>query len=424
MRNLVNKHIVLFLVLISISWTAFGQKTDWEEEGLQGKVKKYELFSYDFDISDSINHDDFMKRFYLCDFDVERMIRFADSIKTEIDRKGIYVHEYDSLGYLVKILLGSGVEDEIKYQNEYDDQGRLMSRVREIDNEPRNSIFVKYDDLGRITEERYWSHVTGYRTMQWIYDSEGRLLEENRVEDDSVYSYFRKKYDKKGVLRKSERFGFPRNDSKIYCEYDSKGNVVFERTENGSGDIVKAKTKYKYKYDKNDSIVKETCWETRWYKMPKYKDEVWQEIDSTGQLIDYSNYIVEYNEYKTKSKSVRTISRDEKGTPVEEIYEVFDENGLKPRSVLRKKYDELGRVVEKEHIGDSYPGTCKMVWRYYKDTQFNSYYATYWGENFDFGHESLFFFDDQGNCIAHIQWMPETQNSEYYFEVYRYEYYE
>ena len=424
MRNLAVKYIILSLFLVALAGNAFAQKTDWEKDCLVGKVKTYDMYAYEFDISDSINHEDFMKRFYLCNFDVDRMLRFADSIMTgkDNDRKDILVHEYDSLGYLVKILLGSGIEDEIKFQNKYDDQGRLMSRVREIDNEPRDSIFVKYDDLGRIAEERYWSHVTGFRTMHWIYDSEGRLLEENRVEDDSVYSYFRKKYDKKGVLRKSERFGFPRNDSKIYCEYDSKGNVVFERTENGSGDIVKAKTKYKY--DKNDSIVKETCRRTKWYKMPKYKDEVWQEMDSTGQWIDYSNYIVAYNEYKTKSKSERRITRNAKGEPIEEFYEVFDEKGLKPRSVLRKKYDELGRLVEKEHIGDSYPGTCKMVWRYYKDTQFNSYYATYWGENFDFGHESLFFFDDQGNCIAHIQWMPETQNYEYYFEVFRYEYYE
>lgn len=424
MRKTVVKYIILLSVLFYGAMDAFSQKTDWEKDCLVGKVKTYDMYAYDFDISDSINHEDFMKHFYLCDFDVDRMIRFADSIMTgkDSDRKEIFVHEYDSLGYLVKILLSSGIKNEIKFHNEYDNQSRVLRSVRAIDDVPQDSVFFTYDDLGRLTEERYWSDVTGYRTMQWIYDSEGRLLEENRVEDDSVYSCFRKKNDNKGVLRKSERFGFPRSGSKIYCEYDSKGNVVFERTENGFGDIVKAKTKYKY--DKNDSIVKETCRKTRWYKMPKYKDKVWQEIDSTGQLIDYSNYIVEYNEYKTKSKSVRTISRDEKGTPVEEIIEVFDENGLKPRSVLRKKYDELGRVVEKEHIGDPYPGTCKMVWRYYKDTQFNSYYATYWGENFDFGHESLFFFDDQGNCIAHIQWMPKTQNSEYYFEVYRYEYYE
>lgn len=427
MRKSIIKCIILLSVLFFGAVDAFAQITSWEKNGLQGKVKTYEMYAYEFDISDSINHEDFMKRFYLCNFDVDRMIRFADSIMTgkDNDRKDIYVHEYDSLGYLVKILLGSGIEDEIKFQNKYDDQGRLMSRVREIDNEPRDSIFVKYGDLGRIAEERYWSHVTGFRTMHWIYDSEGRLLEENRVEDDSVYSYFRKKYDKKGVLRKSERFGFPRNDSKIYCEYDSKGNVVFERTENGSGDIVKAKTKYKY--DKNDSIVKETCRRTKWYKMPKYKDEVWQEMDSTGQWIDYSNYIVAYNEYKTKSKSVRTISRDEKGTPIEEIYEIKNNKKGSEPSIVKTRYDELGRMVEETRINSPYSGCLIKVFRYYEDSERLTYYATYNGDDEEsaaFSHESLFFYDERGNCIAHIQWMPETQNYEYYFEVFRYVYYE
>lgn len=423
------KYIILSLFLVALAGNTFAQKTDWEKDCLVGKVKTYDMYAYEFEISDSINHEDFMKHFYLCDFDVDRMIRFADSIMTgkDNDRKEIYVHEYDSLGYLVKILLSSGIINEIKFHNEYDNQSRVLRSVRAIDDVPQDSVFFTYDDLGRLTEERYWSDVTGYRTMQWIYDSEGRLLEENRVEDDSVYSCFRKKYDNKGVLRKSERFGFPRSGSKIYCEYDSKGNVVFERTENGSGDgdIVKAKTKYKY--DKNDSIVKETCRKTRWYKMPKYKDEVWQEIDSAGHLIDYSNYIVEYNEYKTKSKSVRTISRDEKGTPIEEIYEIKNNKKGSEPSIVKTRYDELGRMVEETRINSPYSGCLIKVFRYYEDSERLTYYATYNGDDEEsaaFSHESLFFYDERGNCIAHIQWMPETQNYEYYFEVFRYEYYE
>ena len=228
------------------------------------------------------------------------------------------------------------------------------------------------------------------------------------------------------VLKKKESFDNRKEGNRsVYCEYDSKGNVIFERTENCSGGIVKAKTKYKY--DKNDSIVKETCWETRWYKMPKYKDEVWQEIDSAGHLIDYSNYIVEYNEYKTKSKSVRTISRDEKGTPIEEIYEIKNnKKGTEP-SIVKTRYDELGRMVEETRINSPYSGCLIKVFRYYEDRECLTYYATYNGDDEEsaaFSHESLFFYDERGNCIAHIQWMPETQNSEYYFEVYRYEYYE
>lgn len=422
MRNLVQKHTILSFVLFSLAVTAFGQETDWEKEDLQGKVKRYELFSYEFDISDSINHNEFMRKFYQCEFDLDRIIRFADSVKTEKSRKDCFDHVYDSLGYLVKILLSDG--SEIKFQNEYDNQSRIW-RIRAFDNVSRDSVFFTYDDFGRLLEEKYWDYVLGHRSIQWKYDSEGRLLEENKLEGDSVFSYFRKRYDKHGVLRKSERFGFPSSESKIYCEYDSKGNVVFERRENGSRDIVTEKTKYKY--DKNDSIVKETCQKTRWYEMPVYKDEVWQSTDSTGRLIDYSDYVVEYNKYKTKSKAVRIITRDEKGVPVEEIYETKSNNkkDSEPR-IVKTRYDEMGRVVEETRINCPYSGCFRKVFKYYNDSERLTYYATYNGddeESVSFSHESLFFYDERGNCIAHIQWMPGN-SSEYYFNVYRYEYYE
>lgn len=78
---------ILLLALLAIIGNAFGQERDLEKDLLVGKVKTYELFSYDFDISDSINHDDFMSRFYQCGFDVDKMLRFADSIMTESDTK-------------------------------------------------------------------------------------------------------------------------------------------------------------------------------------------------------------------------------------------------------------------------------------------------------------------------------------------------
>lgn len=437
---------IVLLVLIALVGNAFGQKTDWEKEDLQGKVKKYEKYTYEFDISDSIDHEDFIKRFYLCDFVVDRMIRFADSIKSEKDTKGVYVHEYDSLEYLVKILLNKG--NEIRFQNEFDNQSRVLRRIRAFDNVPEDSVFFTYDDFGRLLEERYWSNVLGYRTTQWMYDSEGRLLEEKELEGDTIQSYFRKVYDKKGVLRKSERFGFPHSNTKIYCEYDSKGNVVFERRENtGLEDVIERRIKYKY--DRNDSIIKEKCRATQWRHTDiRSEGDRWQETDSTGQVVDYVNYKITRINDKKKWKEERIVTRNAEGFPIKERYvqknsfgktvslsdydnfgrmtkyEEFHNDDPVPCVVIKYKYDELGREVEKERIDHRFSQFRKEEWRYHKDTNYYSYYATYDGENFDFSHESLFFFDDQGNCIAHIQWMPKTQNWEYYFNVYRYEYYE
>lgn len=434
---------IVLLVLIALAGNAFAQKTDWEKECLVGKVKTYEMYAYKFDISDSINHDDFMKRFYQCDFDVDRMIRFADSINNNVvkDSKFYWLREYDSLGNYTR--LGDNI-----YYNEYDNQGHLTKMIIDDGTAFNDTIFYsyKYDEAGRLVEERCQN-----RSEHWTYDSEGRLLERKVFEGEEMIKHFAMKYDKNGVLRKSEGYGGDiRSDSKSYRECDSRGNVIYERRENcGWGDVNETRTKYKY--DRNDSIIKETSRETRrWHTVINSDDDRWQETDSTGQVVDYVNYKVTVipNNKKEKLKHERIIKRNAEGFPVKEKYVQKDKYGKMvsyseydgfgrvvkiedfynddtiPREVKKYKYDGLGRLIERERIDNRHAQFYKQVWRYYKDTDFYSYYATYWGENFDFGHESLFFFDDQGNCIAHIQWMPETQNWEYYFEVYKYEYYE
>ena len=431
---------IVLLVLISLSLNAFAQKTDWEENGLQGKVKKYELFSYDFDISDSINHEDFMKRFYQCDFDVDRMIRFADSINNNVvkDSKFYWLREYDSLGNYTR--LGDNI-----YYNEYDNQGHLAKMIIDDGTAFNDTIFYsyKYDEAGRLVEERRQD-----RSEQWTYDSEGRLLERKVFEGEEMIEHFTLKYDKNGVLRKSEGYGGIRSDAKFYWEYDSKGNVVFERRVNtGLEDVIERRKKYKY--DRNDSIIKEKCRATQWRHTDiRSEGDRWQESDSTGQVVDYVNYKVTRINDKKKWKEERIVTRNAEGFPIKERYvlknsfgktvslsdyddfgrlikyeEFIDDNPV-PNVMITYKYDELGREIEKERIDHRYSQFHKEVWRYHKDTNYYSYYAIYDGENYEFSHESLFFFDDHNNCIAHIQWMPETQNYEYYFEVYRYVYYE
>ena len=74
--------IILSIIVFALAGNAFGQETGWEFHHLQGRVKTFAEYDYEFDISDSINHDEFMRRFYLCGFDVDKMLRFADSIRT------------------------------------------------------------------------------------------------------------------------------------------------------------------------------------------------------------------------------------------------------------------------------------------------------------------------------------------------------
>ena len=413
---------IVLLLLIALVGNVLGQETTgWEFDHLQGKVKTYTEFHYSFDISDSINHDDFMMRFYQCGFDITRMIHFGDSIKTERDHKSCGMKEFDSLGYFTR---WSFNDYETYYQNEYDNHGHLLRRIIIDDVDPVDTISFLYDSVDRLIEHRYKDYLS-----QWEYDSGGRMVEYRYTDVilDSVLILEKYEFDKEGVLRKKKSFDNRKEgNGSVYCEYDSKGNVVFERTYDLGTVEPCFERETSYQYDMNDSIIEEIRRWTRWVTSP-IKDTVWKEIDSTGQVVERFGITTNHSKKDMReSHSVRIITRNDRGVPIREVYENYESNSSKPRYIIMRIYDELGRIVEEERKGGSYTWSYKKNWEYYKETNLLSYFASYFGEDKDyaFDHESLFFYDDHGNCIAHIQWMPGSQLSEYYFSVYGYEYYE
>lgn len=393
MRNLVKRYTILFLVLVSVACTAFGQKTEREEDLLVGNVKSVEVYHYRFTTSDSINHDDFMRRFYQCVFDTERMLSFADSLNP-VNEKEFYSKEYDSFGNRTKI-------GDARYQYEYDNQGKMMKRIEVNDGSYNDTTYFNYDEVGRLLEERYLDNMMHHRTIQRIYDKEGHLSEyimkDLDQDDDSILFHEKFEYDKKGILRKSEYCGSWFRGCR---KYDSRGNFTFFQEENyglnESGLLSKSRTRNRYKYDGNDSIIREVSKTTRWYGSPKHKGV----------------------ESQIKSKSERRVSRNVDGVPIEEIRVSNHNNSITTKKL---KYDELGRVIEEEWIEDRYPWKTIKIWRYYKDTRFVEYYAENHGKEYEYGEENLFFYDEQGDRIAHIKW---DKGLVYRFEVYRYEYYE
>lgn len=416
MRKFIFNSTILSIIIFAMAGNAFGQETGWEFDHLQGKVKTFAEYDYEFDISDSINHDEFMRRFYLCGFDVDKMLRFADSIRTEKDSYYNTSSEYDSLGQFTKL-------HDARYINEYDDFSRILKRIIVEEDVPKDTIFFEYDEVGRLVKRKYRN-----RIHQWRYDLDSRLLEYiyKDTEMDTVLILEKYDYDKEGVLKKKESFDNREEVNRSeYFEYDSKGNVVFERTYDLGTVEPCFERETSYQYDMNDSIIEEIRRGTRWVTSP-VKDTVWKEIDSTGQVVERFGITANHSKVKMESHSVRIITRNDRGVPIREVYEEYESNFSEPRYIIMRNYDELGRIVEEERKGGSYSWSYKKNWEYYKETDLWSYFASYFGEDKDyaFDHESLFFYDDHGNCIAHIQWMPESQLYEYYFSVYRYEYYE
>lgn len=434
---------ILLLVLFALTLNVQGQKTDLEDDLMVGKVKTCEIFEYQFDIADSISHEEFMSRFHQCGFNVERMLDFADSINSKYNRKkSRYYYEYDTMGNRTRI----GDDNSVFHWREYDSQGRVLKKFREENHISQEIASNKYDENGLLLEER---RLDG--TSQYVYDSDGKLMERKQLEGDSVVGNWKFKYDKNGILRKTKGFGvFWRKWETSLTNFDSKGNEKFRKTELKNGRIEKVRTRYKY--DKNDSIVKETRRGITKYKVPKREDDYWSEIDSAGNVINYANRKVSYSKRKEKSKSETRTIRNEQGYPVR-VEKMFDNGAGKsviitnseydsigqlirneelrindgdtiPESIVENIYDALGRLIERKARGNTFRTSYKTVWKYHKDTEFYSYIGRYSGENLDFVQESSFFFDEKGNCIAHIQWMPKSTDSEYYFRVYKIGYYE
>ena len=106
------------------------------------------------------------------------------------------------------------------------------------------------------------------------------------------------------------------------------------------------------------------------------KDTVWHLTDSTGQVVSrYGNTLATTNE-KRKMRFERRIIRNSIGLPVEEVLEKYEDKASSPCFIMKKNYDDLGRVVEEKKT-DRYvnPGRYKRVWKYFRDTELWSYYA-------------------------------------------------
>ena len=145
-------------------------------------------------------------------------------------------------------------------------------------------------------EERRGNDLTKY-----VYNSDGRLLERIELEGDSVVGHWKGEYDSNGVLRKSNSYKCFFGYRKAYMSrFDSRGNITFDITDHD--DRRKVKMRKRYKYDKNDSIIKEINHKTTWYNIPMHEDEFWEETDSIGNVTNYANYKLSYSKKKEKFK--------------------------------------------------------------------------------------------------------------------------
>lgn len=191
-------------------------------------------------------------------------------------------YEYDDRGNVTRTYYG------IDYycDNEYDENGRLVSYAAFEDGKPAWSGYSVFDEHGEVSE----SHSTFYfgdaepgesvRYYDNIYDDSGRRISSTNYFFDHTKIWEINEYEYDGDILKRRVCTEPRDDHKVIDEYefDENGNIV----------------NYKMTYYETDGSVKNTYREERSYNADGKKEQMLH-YNKDGEL-----EMKELYEYKTE----------------------------------------------------------------------------------------------------------------------------
>lgn len=207
----------------------------------------------------------------------------------------------------------------------------------------------------------FWAEQT---TTTFKYDSKGNLIQEKTSyghESSYEISY---KYDSKGnkIYMKSNKFGIK---SEVFYEYDSRGNLVLEKTADGHETV--------YEYDSTGRLIKKT----------EAQSETIYIYDSEGKLSS-----------KQDDSSVRTYKYDSKGRI---IYEKL-KTEMGETSEVITEYNSTGRKVDYKYWpGEDYYGFSKDF--YFENIEEYDSNGNLVYEKTDMGIECYYEYDSSGNEI-------------------------
>ena len=295
-RNLINKVSFCFILLF---FTALicnaqnNQKTDWEKDGLRGKVKNVITRNYN------------------------AIFRFGEIIKGEEDEcanvtDGTYEAYYNDAGKITDSkwyeVPGYGGYTECYragFKYIYDEKDNLIE-VRKYyieSGDPWERTIHKYNNDGSIAETIHKDYFYNYQTTTtyiYKYNEKGDIIEENQVSTSNMSeatTNSRRKYDNKGNLieyvvwyENSKYYPLINEHNPVIkdvFEYDDTGKRIREDVKyNDKGDIIEGlrhwygdyyKNKYEYKYDEKGN----------WIERITYEKDTRTPIILTERIIEY-----------------------------------------------------------------------------------------------------------------------------------------
>ena len=294
-------------------------------------------------------------------------------------------YEYDAYGNVTKMIEIYNSYDEYVtvYENTLDEKNRVIkSKITESsadgDYEYTYFAYYTYDDEGRVLSDIRDYDEGMKEGVAYSYDEHGNMCEIAMVmmgesEDTNIYEYT---YSADGKLVSMRQQMY--DGGTLYVEYDSYGNVTLRESIDSEG-VVYSKEIIVYN-DKGTLLSEEMIQDgERIYILEYFYDSEGREAKTTRSYGDGYVEIYEY-EYNGKSQCVleRYKSTDPDGKVNDSSYTeyTYDERGylldmLKDgRGVLTYRYDDNGNVV------------------YYS-------YSTY------FGFETIYYeYDAQGRCVS------------------------
>lgn len=250
-----------FFICFGLSLMAV-PKTDWQKEGLQGKVK-------------SVTTEYGITRYNQQGYVTSITYGGEDSFSGDV------VYSYDSGNrMLVRISRNPYHEESERITNTYDATGLLLKTVRNGDyeggvdkaeyNSKKQLIWLKtydaelliqaveyiYDAAGNKTRENnYNEDMEIYSFIEFDYDDDGKLMEKRDFDNfipDTPETVL--KYNPRGWLIEEIAFYAGRFDYQKRYSYDTKGNLIKEETNYGEGDFIETYT-CTYTYDKQGNWI-------------------------------------------------------------------------------------------------------------------------------------------------------------------------
>jgi len=218
--------------------SAFSQnikKTDWEYDGLKGKVKSVTEISYE---------------------------EIDASGKITKGKKRTNVYKYDENGNIIESSCYFYRNLYSQFIYKYDEKGNLIKKnTYEFDGILHNEFIYKYDDNGnQIQESNYKANVNldwryNYKII-YEYDDTGNITKAIRYEFNDKLGYveiYEYKQLKKKIVEINRYQSNGRLASKQVFYYNNKGILTQENLYNPDGSLF---SEVNYKYDDRENLIK------------------------------------------------------------------------------------------------------------------------------------------------------------------------